>query len=442
MFITKKSVSRRQVLRGLGAAISLPLLDAMVPALTALVPAAMSVRRLGFVYIPNGAIMEQWTPSGKGREFEFSPILKPLEPFRNQVLVLTGLSHNVQGSHAAAGAAWLTGIAPKRSIIELDGHVTVDQIAAQHLGQQTQLASLELGLEAPDFAGDCDGGYNCAYTTTVSWRDSVTPLPMETDPRAAFERIFGDGDSTAEPVRSLRLQEDRSILDGVTRDVVILQKALGHGDRSKLTQFLDSIRDVERRIQQTEKQSAETPLPELARPMGVPDRFEDYAKLMFDLQVLAYQCDLTRVMTFMIGKEVSNRTYPEIGVPEPHHATSHHQHDKEKMEKVAKINTLHMQMFAYYLEKLRSTPDGDGTLLDHATILYGAGMSDPNIHSKHDLPAIVAGGGAGHITGGQHLRYPLDTPYTNLFLALLEAIDVPMEKFSDSTGRLDLTAGI
>ena len=439
MFITKMSLSRRQLLRGAGAALALPLLDAMVPALSALATAARPVRRLGFVYIPNGAIMPNWTPAGTGKGFELSRILKPLEPVREHLLVLSGLANNIRGAHATSSTAWLTGVAPKRSITELDGHVTVDQIAARHLGQDTQLASLELGLEPPDFAGACDGGYSCAYTSTVSWRDPTTPLPMETDPRAAFERIFGDGDSTNVRVRSAQMAQDRSILDGVTRDAANLQKAVGPGDRHKLAQYLDAIRDAERRIQMAEKQSAEVVLPEVDRPGGVPERFEDYAKLMFDLQVLAYQSDLTRVITFMIGKEVSNRSYTEIGVPEPHHATSHLQNDPHNMEQVTRINTFHMQMFAYYLNKLRSTPEGDGTLLDHSTILYGAGMSDPNVHAHQNLPAIVAGSGAGPLNGGRHIQYPQDTPLTNLFLTLLEGVGVPMDSFSDSTGKLDLS---
>jgi hypothetical protein len=440
MFITRMSLSRRQVLRGLGAALSLPLLDAMAPALTAQASAAQPIRRLGFVYVPNGAIMQDWTPTGEGKDFAFTPILKPMEPFRDDLLILTGLSHNVGGSHASSSAAWLTGVAPKkRSLTELDGTITADQIAAQLLGRHTQLASLELGLEPADFAGGCDGGYSCAYTNTVSWRDPFTPMPMETDPRAAFERIFGDGGSTDPRARLERLALDRSILDAVTRDAASLQKTLGAGDRTKLNQYLDAIRDVERRIQLAEKQNTETPLPVVERPAGVPDRFDDHAKLMFDLQVLAYQCDLTRVITFMLGKEVSNRSYPEIGVAEPHHATSHHQNDKEKLEKVAKINAFHMQLFAYYLEKLRSTADGEGSLLDHSTILYGAGMSDPNVHSHHDMPALVAGGGAGRMRGGRHLKYPIDTPLTNLLHTVLENSDVPLEKFSDSTGRLDLS---
>jgi len=345
MFITKMSLSRRQLLRGLGATIALPLLDAMVPALSAFAT-AKPVRRLGLVYTPNGVIMQNFTPATTGRSFELTPILKPLEPVRDHVLVLSGLANNVRGSHAISSASWLTGVAPKKSVTDLDGRPTVDQIAAEHLGQHTQLASLELGLELPDFAGECDGGYSCAYTNTVSWRDATTPLPMETDPRVAFERIFGDGDSTSTRVRSVELERDRSILDGVTRDAATLQKALGPGDRRKLAQFLDAIRDIERRIQMAEQQSAEVPLPQFERPAGVPDRFDDHAKLMFDLQVMAFQCDLTRVITFMMGKEVSNRSYPEIGVPEPHHATSHHQNDPDNIAKVTKIDTLHMEMFA------------------------------------------------------------------------------------------------
>jgi hypothetical protein len=442
MFITKKSLSRRQVLRCLGTALSLPLLDAMVPALTAVAQVAKPVRRLGFVYVPNGAIMPHWTPAITGGRFELSRILRPLEPVRDHILVLSGLAHNVQGSHAISSASWLTGIAPKRSITELDARITVDQIAAQHLAQHTPLASLELGLERPDFAGACDGGYSCAYTNTVSWRDKTTPLPMETDPRAAFERIFGDGDSTSQRARSLQSQQDRSILDGVMRDAAALNKTLGPNDRHKLAQYLDATRDAERRIQLAEKRSGAMDIPEIVRPAGEPERFDDYARLMFDLQVLAYQSDLTRVSTFMYGKEVSNRSYPEIGVPEPHHATSHHQNDDFNMEQVTKINVFHMHQFAYYLDRLRSTPDGEGSLLDHSTILFGAGMSDPNVHAHHNMPAIVAGGGGIGRRGGRHVRYTEGTPLTNLFLTLLEGVELPMERFSDSTGRLDLSAGL
>jgi hypothetical protein len=441
MFITRKSLSRRQMIRGVGAALSLPLLDAMVPALSALAPVAKPVRRLSLVYVPNGIIMPAWTPAGTGRAFELSRILTPLETVRDHVLVLSGLSHKINGSHAITSTAWLTGVAPKRST-GYDARVTVDQIAAQHLGTETPLASLELGLERPDFAGFCDGGFSCAYVNTVSWRDSATPLPMETDPRAAFERIFGDGDSTNPRARLIQSQQDRSILDGVMRDASRLNAALGTGDRHKLAQYLDATRDVERRIQMAETRSGELPLADIARPAGEPEHFEDYAKLMFDLQVLAFQCDITRVMTFMFGKEVSNRSFPEIGVPEPHHATSHHQNDPVSIEQITKINTFHVQLFAYYLDRLRATPDGDGSLLDHATVLYGAGMSDPNTHGHNNLPTIVAGGGGVGRPGGRHVRYDENTPLTNLFVTLLEGVDVPVERVGDSTGRLDLSPGL
>ena len=437
MMITKKALSRRTVLRGFGAVLSLPILDAMVPALTALaVTPAQPVRRLGFVYIPNGASMADWVPATEGRAFEFSRILKPIEPFRNHVRVLTGLANQVRGAHAVAAASWLTGVAPNESLTKVESAVTVDQIAAEHFGKYTQWASLELGLEGADFTGACCGNYSCAYTNTVSWRTPTTPMPVETDPRNVFERMFGDGDSAGGEARLQRLAQDRSILDSVHRDAAGLEKTLGPADRAKLDQYFDAIRDIERRIARAEEQNAV--VPDMARPIGVPDNYDEYARVMFDLQVLACQSDLTRVTTYMLGKEISQRTYPQIGVPDPHHSISHHKDEADKLEKLSKINVLHMQLFSHYLDKLRSTPDGDGTLLDHTLILYGGGMSNSNVHAHDNLPTLVVGGGAGPVKGGSHRTYPKETPITNLLLRLLEKVDVPMEKFSDSTGKLDL----
>ena len=437
MMITKKALSRRTVLRGFGAVLSLPILDAMVPALTALAASpANSVRRLGFVYIPNGATMADWVPTAEGHGFEFSRILKPIEPFRDHVRVLTGLTNQVRGAHAVAAASWLTGVAPNESLTKVRSAMTVDQIAAEHFGAHTQWASLELGLEGADFTGACCGNYSCAYTNTVSWRTPTTPMPVETDPRSVFERMFGDGDSAGGEARLRRLAQDRSILDSVRRDAAGLEKTLGPADREKLDQYFDAIRDIERRITRAEEQNAV--VPDMARPIGVPDNYDEYAKLMFDLQVLAYQSDLTRVTTYMLGKEISQRTYPQIGVPDPHHSISHHKDEQDKLEKLTKINVLHMQLFAHYLDKLRTTPDGDGTLLDHTLILYGGGMSNSNVHAHDNLPTLLVGGGAGPVKGGSHRTHPKDTPMTNLLLTLLEKVDVPMEKFSDSTGKLDL----
>ena len=437
MIITRKALSRRTVLRSLGAALSLPLLDAMVPALTALAASpARGVRRLGFVYIPNGASMADWVPAGAGRGFEFPPILQPLEPFRDHVRVVSGLANQVTGAHAVAAASWLTGVAPNESLTKVRAATTVDQIAAEHFGRHTQWSSLELGLEGADFTGACCGNYSCAYTNTVSWRTPTTPMPVETDPRNLFERMFGDGDSAGGRARLERLAQDRSILDSVRRDAADLARTLGRSDREKLGQYFDAIRDVERRIRLAEAQSAA--IPDMPRPIGVPDTYDEHARLMFDLQVLAYQSDLTRVATFMLGKEISQRTYPQIGVADPHHSISHHKDEQDKLEKLARINVLHMGLFADYLDRLRSTPDGDGSLLDHLLILYGGGMSNSNTHSHENLPTLVVGGGAGPVRGASHQRCPPETPLANLLLALLEQVDVPLEKFSDSTGKLVL----
>ncbi len=446
MIITKKAIPRRTVLRGLGATVALPFLDGMVPAFAASRSAVAKPRtRLGLVYVPHGAVMNNWTPAAEGAGFELTPILQPLAPFRDRLLVLTGLDNKPAlalqgepaGGHGRIGAAFLTGVHAKPTEgADFRAGVSIDQIAAAHLGEETQLASLELGLESTELAGACDVGFSCAYVNTICWRSPTMPLPMENNPRAVFERLFGDADTLNPSARVARIRRDRSILDSVTQKVADLQRGLGSPDRGKLNEYLEAIRDSERRIQKAEVQSARE-LPLVDAPSGsIPASFEDYAKLMFDLQVLAYQCDLTRVITFMIGKELSGRTYPEIGVPDPHHPLSHHQNDPQKLDKLGRINTLHLQLFAYYLEKLRSTPDGDGSLLDHMVLLYGSGMGDSNLHDPRNLPILVVGG-AGQITGGRHVKYAKETPLTNLYMTVLNKVGVPVERIGDSTGSVE-----
>ena len=449
--ISKTYLPRRTFLRGIGASIALPLLDSMVPALSAIRnTSARPIRRLGVFYVPHGAVMEKWTPSVEGAQFDFTPILEPLEMFRDRLLVLSGLSNEPAvalpgepaGGHGRIGGAFLTGVHVKPTEgANVEAGISIDQIAAAHLGQYTQLGSLELGLEVVDLAGACDAGYSCSYINTLSWRSPTNPLPTEDNPRAVFERLFGDQESTDPEVRLNRIQSKRSILDSVGQKVSELQRQIGKGDRSKLNEYLEAVRDVERRIQIAEEQG-DQPAAILKRPGGIPENFEEHAKLMMDLQVLAYQSDLTRVITFMLGRELSKRTYPQIGVPEPHHPLSHHQRDPEKLDKLVKVSTLHMHMFAYFLEKLRSTPDGDGSLLDQATILCGSGMSDSDLHDPHDLPMLLAGGGAGQIKGGRHLSYSESTPLTNLYMTVLNQLGIPVESIGDSTGNIDYLSGV
>lgn len=449
MIITKKSLPRRTILRGMGAAFALPLLDSMIPALQAFEKTpAKPVARLGVVYVPNGIYMSQWTPAGDSVELELKPILQPLTPFRDRLLMLSGLSNSPAdqnigegaGDHARAAGAFLTGVHPKKTEgADLRAGVSMDQIAAKQLGKETQLASLEIALESREAVGACDPGYSCAYANTLCWNSPTSPLPMENDPRAVFERLFGSSDSTDPAARLQRVREDRSILDAVNQKVVRLQKELGSQDRAKLDQYFDAIRDVERRIQKAEEQSGRK-LPVMDQPAGIPASFEEHAKLMFDMQVLAYQADLTRVITFMVAHESSTRAYPEIGVPDAHHALSHHGGAAEKIALLIRINLFHTKMFAYYLDKLASTPDGDGSLLDHVTILYGSGMSDGNRHDHHDLPILLAGGGL--TKTGRHLRYKHDTPAANLFLTVLDRLGVPVETIGDSTGRVEHLTGV
>jgi len=441
MIASRKSIPRRTVLRGLGASLALPLLDGMIPALTAQArSAAAPVHRFGVVYVPNGMVMESYLPATQGASFELTPTLQALAPFRPQTTVLSGLDcipspGRPGGAHAKASTRYLTDISPPTSETWLDAGISVDQILADQLGAQTQLASLELAIENSDTAGACDVGFACAYTNTISWRSANTPLPMQHNPRAVFERLFGDAGSTDARARLSRIRQQRSVLDSVREEVAGLNRDLGPGDRGKLTEYLESVRDVERRIERAESQSGRE-LPVLDRPSGAPASYEDHVKLMFDLEVLAYQLDLTRVITIMLGREFSGMTYPQVGVPDAHHPVTHHAMEPEKIAKVAKINAYHVQLFAYLLERLRATPDGDGTLLDHITLMYGTGLSDCNAHSVTNVPVVLTGGGAGWLKGGRHIRYN-NLPLANLHLTLLDRFGVHRDRLGDSTGRVD-----
>ncbi len=444
MMVTKKHLDRRRFLRGAGAALALPFLEAMRPALAGPGAAARPVR-LGFVYVPNGIIdlKGEWTPQGAGAGFAFAPTMRALEPFREQVLVLTNLAQlngralgDGPGDHARAGATWLTGVHPKKTEgAEIHAGISADQLAARELGAATQFASLELGLEAPGLVGNCDSGYSCAYTNTVSWRSASTPLPPEVNPRTLFERLFGDGDSTDAAARRARLSEQRSILDFVLEDAADLKAGLGAKDRSKLSEYLEAVRDIERRIEKAEKQNLQ--MPAMERPAGVPEDFEEHAKLMMDMQVAAFQTDMTRVVTLMLAREGSNRSYRQIGVPDGHHSCTHHDYDPEKIAKTTKINEYHVKMFAYLLGRLKAAEDGDGSLLDRSMILYGSSINDGNKHTHDRLPLVLAGGGGGKIKGGRHLVFPNDTPMNNLLVSMLDKAGVKVQGFGDSTGPLE-----
>ena len=452
MIITKKHLPRRTFLRGLGASVALPLLDSMVPALTAQeLTSALPVKRLGIIYVPNGVFMDNWTPPEGGSDFSLPSTMEPLAPFQDQMLVLTGLSNKMgdawpgegAGDHARAAGAYLTGVHPKKTEgADLQAGLSMDQIIARQLGQHTQLTSLELSLESRENVGACDPGYACAYANTLCWSSATTPLPMENNPRVVFERLFGGNESTDPEAWRARREEDSSILDAVGDKIAKLQGDLGHRDQLKLDEYLESIRNAERRIQMAEAQS-ERELPVIEQPAGVPATFQEHAKIMFDLQLLAFQADLTRVITFMVGHETSQRAYPEIGVPDAHHPLSHHGGSAEKIEKLIRVNGYHAEMFAYYLDRMKNTPDSEGSLLDNSTILYGSGMSDGNGHNHHNLPTLIVGGGTGSIKGNRHLVYPREqeTPITNLFLDMLEKFDLPLESFGDSTGNLNVLAG-
>jgi hypothetical protein len=446
MFIARIALPRRTFLRGMGVTIALPLLDAMVPALSAVAKTpARPVRRLGFVYTPNGATMASWTPASEGPDLgELSPTLAPLAPFRDQVIVPTGLSQRMaesmgdgNGEHSRGQTVWLCGVHPKRTEgADVRAGTTVDQIAAQAIGGDTPLLSIEMALEQNYLVGNCDNGYSCVYWNTISWRTPTTPLPMEVNPRVVFERMFGDGGTPAE--RLAQIREDRSILDSVKEAISGLQARIGAGDRAKVEEYLDSMREIERRIQVAERQSGESPIALPDRPIGAPESYDEHAKLMFDLAALAFQADITRVFTLLLGREQTNRPYPFLGVPEAHHSISHHQNDPVKLAKGAKINTYHIELLARFAGRLRETADGDGTLLDHSMILQGSGLSNSDQHSHIDLPLVVVGGGAGQLKGGRHLRFPKDTPMNNLHLALLDKVGVNVETFGDSTGTIQL----
>ncbi len=445
MIVTRKHLPRRTFLRGAGAMMALPFLDAMRPAFAATTKNAGPATRLGFVYVPNGIIESSWLPKAEGVGFEFNSTMKALEPFREQTLVLSNLAQingrsfgDGGGDHARAGATWLTGVHPKKTEgADIRSGVSADQIAARELSKETQFASLEIGVEAPSLAGGCDSGYSCAYTNTVSWSSPTTPNPMEVNPRALFERLFGDGDSTDAAARLESLKERASLLDFVKGSVDRLETRLGQGDRRKLTEYLDAIRDIERRIQKAEEQNATLKMPAINLPLAAPEEFVDHARLMMDLMVIAYQADLTRVVSFMLAREGSNRSYRAIGISDGHHDCTHHQNDPVKIDKTIKINTHHVNQFAYLLDRLKSTPDGDGTLLDHSMILYGSSIADGNRHTHTNLPLALIGGGSGKLKGGRHIRYAEDTPMTNLLLSLLDKVGVHTEKLGDSTGMLE-----
>jgi hypothetical protein len=431
------------MLRGLGAALALPVLDSMVPALTAITKtAAAPVRRLGVFYVPNGMSMPYWFPKTEGPLGELPPTLKSLAAFKDRVLLCGGLADEPAnrvkggGDHARSAGTFLTGVPYKiTSGADVFGSVSMDQIVAKELSKETQLASLELGIESNAMLGSCDGGASCAYTNTIAWSTETTPLPIENDPRAVFERLFGTSGSTDRGARLARIEQDRSILDFVNEQLRFLKQAIGPQDKVRVDEYLDSVRDVERRIQMAEDQNARE-LPVVDQPVGIPADYAEHARLMMDMLALAYQTDLTRVSTFMLAKEVSGRSYPEIGVGDSHHPVSHHQDEPAKLERLHKINEYHMRQFAYLVDKLSKLPEGDGTMLDHTLFLYGTGISDSNTHFHDDLPIALVGGKAAGIKGGRYIRFPKGTPLTNLHLTILENMGVSAESIGDSTGRL------
>jgi hypothetical protein len=438
-FLSSKPLPRRTMLRGLGATVALPLLEAMLPPFARRAHAAVrpAQRFLAF-YVPNGMAMEYWAPKGDGAEFELSPILEPLAPFRNQMLVLSGIKANWNYIHAGASGSFLTGATHGgRNEVEIIADVSMDQILARHFAAETQVASLELSMDAPANAGACTGNLSCVYTHTLSWRSPTQPLPMEWNPRAVFEKLFGDCGTTERKAREARVRQQKSILDSVSEKLADLKRELGPGDRVKVDQYTEAIRDVERRIQKTEEQRDLT-FPSMEQPQGAPPVFEDHLALMLDLQLLAFQSDLTRVITFMIGKEQSARPYPQIGVPEAHHPLSHHNNVPELIAQMSKINRYHVKLFSQYLAKLRAAQDGDGSLLDHMTILYGSGISNSTKHSGDNLPLLVVGGGAGHLKGGRHLACAGQPTMANLLVTLMDKLGVPVERLGGSTGKLPL----
>jgi hypothetical protein len=446
MFLTKKHISRRTLLRGVGATISLPLLESMVPAQTPLAKTAANPQiKLGLCFIPHGAVMSNWTPVAEGAGFTLPRTLMPLAPYQNRLVVVSNLAHKMAapggpgdngGDHTRSPAVFLSGVHPKRTDgPDIQAGATIDQIAAAKIGQDTPLPSLELATE--DFSGlvgSCDVGFSCAYMNTISWRTPTTPLPMEINPRVVFDHLFGDGSNTQE--RLERIQTQRSILDAAMDQVRHLEGGLGPNDRNRVAEYLDTIREIERRIQLAEKQNSNSSLTVPTSPAGIPENHEEHSKLMFDLMALAYQADITRIATFMMAREVSYRTFPMLGFSESFHPASHHQNDPARLENLTKINTFHVSLLAHFLERLKSTPDGDGNLLDHSLILYGSGMSNSNVHNHSPLPILVAGGAAGRLKGGRHLKYPENTPMANLLLSILDKAGVEQESVGDSTGHL------
>lgn len=441
MMVVKKAISRRTLLRGVGATLALPLLDGMIPALTAQRQLPAPPKRFGVVYVPNGIIMKEWTPAAEGAGFEFTPILKSLEPYRQHVTVVSGLVNEAgrNGSaHPGKSAAFLTGAVAARTTgtTQLRLGISMDQIAASAFGQDTRIPSLELSLEGTDsnVVATCDPSYSCAYMN-ISWRNDTTPMPRETNPRAVFERLFGDAGSSDPAVRLARVRRASSILDSVMEKVHTLDRGLASDDRAKLNQYLDAVRDVERRLQLAERQGARE-VPAFESPAGIPVSYEEHARLMFDLQVLAYQTDQTRISTFMFGRELSGATYPQIGVTDSHHPITHHLDESENVAKVARINAYHASLFASFVKRLHDTPDGDGSLLDHVILLYGSPISDGSRHSPDNLPIVLLGGGAGQLKGGRHLRYPDGALLPNLQLTLLDRLGVPVDRLGNSTGMI------
>ena len=443
-FITKKALPRRTVLRGMGSLVALPLLGAMVPALTATGrTAAAPISRLGFFYAPNGMFLPNFHPTGNGgRDYKITRILGPLKDYREQMIVVSGLSNNGLvspneggGVHTRAHGGWLSGVLPKRTEgADIEAGKTVDQFAADVLGKDTSLRSLELTTESNFTVGNCENGYSCTYQNSTSWRSPTTPLYHERDPRVVFQRLFGDGGSVE--ARLAQMQTDRSILDSVTDSINQLERKLGPSDRVMMEEYLDAVREVERRIQRTVQNKASGPLPTAQQPAGVPDTYEEHVDTLFEMLVLAYQADITRVSCFQMARELSGRTYPHIGVPEGHHTVSHHQLNPHNIEQYTKINIHQVSLFSKLIDRMHNTPDGDGSLLDHSIMMYGTGMGDGDHHTPYDLPVILVGGGSGQMKGGRHIKYAMHTPFMNLGLTLLDKVGVQVDSISDSTGLL------
>ena len=444
--MTHRHLPRRTFLRGLGAAVALPMLDAMVPAFASHSRLLASPPcRLAFAYVPNGIIMEDWSPTAEGPEFELTRILQPLATYREDWMLLSGLTHNNgralgdgAGDHARASASYLTGVHPRKTDgVDIKNGISVDQLAAQAIGGKTRFPSLELGAEHGRVAGNCDSGYSCAYSNSISWRSETSPLPPEVNPRLLFERLFGPPGAKEDAAsRARRQRYQKSILDLVLNDTQKLKGELGSTDRRKLDEYLYAVREIEKRIERAELELSGQ-IPAIERPAGVPIDYAEHVRMMFDLQVIAFQSDMTRITTFMFGREGSNRTYREINVPDAHHGLTHHKGDAKKVEGIIKINRYHMEQFAYFLEKLRSTPDGDGSLLDHSMVVYGSGLSDGNEHTHHDLPVLLAGRGCGALHPGRHIRFPKETPMTNLYISILDRLGLHPESLGDSTGTLE-----